>query len=215
MSKQDEEQEKLLLEKLLDEAKQKEKSAVNRALWLTLVPIIVGLVWMFFSWQQVSKAYSKLDELKQESHSLEQNLNRAKEDLAHIEQQKLKVLETLDTLRGITDIEKEKVIAEVDQIGPLSKEDRWGIVAGADKNIDEANYEVDFYKRKLNEKNVQLYKRKKFYRTVIGSFNTIEEAEKLKVRVLGLKRHTNAYIVKINSWCEAPTAQGKIIECSN
>ena len=77
----------------------------------------------------------------------------------------------------------------------------WGIVAGADKTLDAAQYEVG-RAHKQGYSDVKIYLRDNVYRTVIGPFGTQDEA---RIDLIEVKQAINksAYVVNMNSWCSS------------
>lgn len=73
----------------------------------------------------------------------------------------------------------------------------WGIIIGADINIDAAKYEAEKAQTK-GFSNINLYKKDKYIRTVI-EFNSQDSANQNLVKAK--KLNSGAYIVNLDLWC--------------
>ena len=82
---------------------------------------------------------------------------------------------------------------------------KWGIVFGADKTIFGAEYEIK--KAKEIFKNVRLFYRKGWYRSVIV-FDNKEKAEE-KLPEIRNKLREGSYLVTLSKWCPQVTAETK------
>lgn len=105
-----------------------------------------------------------------------------------------------------------KEIRQEQSLPPMSLSGRWAIVAGADREVESAMFEVDQLKEK-GYPNVQLWKRDGWYRTVI-IFEDREAAEN-DLRKLKKAFRESAFITNLHEWCPDPIEikEGLIFEC--
>ncbi len=97
----------------------------------------------------------------------------------------------------------------------------WCIIAGSDKDLQAAEYELERakkilgnkYKYGLDDKLVEIHKKNNRYYTVVKIFKTKVEAEIALVEIKN-KINKTAYIVNLNSWCkELKYQQGEYYKC--
>ncbi len=87
----------------------------------------------------------------------------------------------------------------------------WIIITGGDKTLDAAQYEVNKAKNE-GYKQVSIYYRNNYYRTVIGPFGSKDDAS---LELIEIKHRLNksAYVVNQNSWCKSSTKENGFIQC--
>lgn len=107
-----------------------------------------------------------------------------------------------------------KEVRKEQSLPPPPPSGQWAVVAGADRELDAAMYEVN----KLKEQGyhmVQLWRRDGWYRTVI-IFENRETAENNLKKLKRVSRET-AFITNLNEWCPEPVEieDGLIFECKN
>jgi len=107
-----------------------------------------------------------------------------------------------------------KEIRQEQSLPPPSLTGQWAVVAGADRDVDAALFEVN----KLKEQGyqiVQLWLRDGWYRTVIVFEN--REAAENNLRKLKQVFRESAFITNLNEWCPEPIEieDGLIFECSS
>ncbi len=91
----------------------------------------------------------------------------------------------------------QQFISESNEESTAQIEERM-IIAGGDKTIEEAQYELA--KAKKISSVAQIYKKRNSYRTVIPNLFDKDEATKLLIEVRE-KINSGAYIVRKNKWC--------------
>ena len=105
-----------------------------------------------------------------------------------------------------------KEIRQEQSLPPPPPSGQWAIVAGADRDVDAAMYEINRL-REEGYRTVQLWLRDGWYRTVI----IFENRETAENNLKKLKRafRESAFITNLNEWCPEPIEieDGLIFEC--
>ncbi len=88
---------------------------------------------------------------------------------------------------------------------PTSVSQDWAIVIGADSNVEQAKWEVQEAKntniwKSLKDKEMKIFKRGGWFRTVITNFTTKEDAEK-NLDEIQKQIRGSSYIINLQSWC--------------
>lgn len=86
----------------------------------------------------------------------------------------------------------------------------WGVVFGADRSLDEAQYETGRIASNLELINSTIYFRQGFYRAVAITTDR-EEAEQLLQKAK--MRRKDAYIVNIDTWCPEARKENGYYKC--
>lgn len=160
---------------------------------------------------QVMEQYqNELEEIKNSVATLTESPNLDEETKAEVvkindqiektwDASKMARVNIEDNIAQQTSILKE--IRQEQSLPPPNPPGRWAIVAGADRDINAAKFEA----KRLNEqgyKNIQLWLREEWYRTVIV-FDNKEIAERnLKKLKRGFRE--SAFITNLNDWCPNP-----------
>jgi muconolactone delta-isomerase len=112
--------------------------------------------------------------------------------------------------------QQNQILKEIrrEQSLPPPPSGQWAVVAGADREVDAAMFEVNRLKEQ-GYRIVQLWRRDGWYRTVI-IFKNREAAENNLNRLKREFRKT-AFITNLNEWCPEPVEieDGLIFECSS
>lgn len=90
--------------------------------------------------------------------------------------------------------------------------DAWIIVVGGDKQLGDAQPEVD--KAKRAGYSAALYLKQGWFRTTVGPFPTQADAERTNIAVRATLRN-GAYVVNLKSWCPTQYAKNGYVECPN
>lgn len=86
----------------------------------------------------------------------------------------------------------------------------WGVVFSGDASIDGAKYEVNVVARKLGLRNAAIYYRQGVYRSVSLADDRSEAQESLSK---AKQRRSDAYIVRMSSWCSRTEQRDGYREC--
>lgn len=86
----------------------------------------------------------------------------------------------------------------------------FGVVFGADKTIDEANYEVSVKAKKIGVDNAQIFLRSGLYRSV-AVYPSRAEAEEALGKLKQLRQ--DSFVVDMTKWCPNTTRQSQYFEC--
>lgn len=171
---------------------------------------------------QVMEQYQKeLEDLKSSVNTLTESPNLDEETKAKVVKINDQVEKTYDASRmarvNIEDniTQQKQIISDIRQeqsLPPPPVSGQWAIVAGADKDIDAALYEVN----KLKEQGygvVQLWFRDGWYRTII-IFDSQAIAERNLNKLQRVRE--SAFITNLNEWCRNPIEieENLIFECS-
>ena len=89
----------------------------------------------------------------------------------------------------------------------------FAIVIGSDASLDAAQDEVRAAQSK-NYTPVQVYLRGRWYATVIGNFDTAEQAQATLIGVRTRLRDSS-FVVNVNEWCGTQKPDAGYVECSN
>ena len=87
----------------------------------------------------------------------------------------------------------------------------WLIVISADKNLTHAKHEVERAKE-VGYKQVDIYCKNDYYRTIIGSFGSREDAQ---LELISIKHQLNksAYVINQKIWCDGPESGEDCLVC--
>lgn len=88
--------------------------------------------------------------------------------------------------------------------------DKWIIVIGGDKSLDDAKDEMG--RAKKAGYSPTLYLKDGWFRTTVGPFPTQADAERTNIAVRATLR-SDAYVVNLNGWCPASAANDTYTEC--
>ncbi|MCP4410448.1 MAG: formylglycine-generating enzyme family protein, partial [Gammaproteobacteria bacterium] len=86
----------------------------------------------------------------------------------------------------------------------------WGVVYGADKEIDKARYEVETIANKLGLSDANIYYRNGWYRSVA---TTTDRSHAGDLLVKARSRRDGAYIVRMSAWCPSPFEEDGYFAC--
>jgi hypothetical protein len=87
---------------------------------------------------------------------------------------------------------------------------QWGVVFGGDTSLNAARHEVDVIAPKLGLRNPAIFLRQRVYRSVSVA-DTRTEAEELLAKAR--QRRSDAYIVRMSSWCPDAQQRDRYREC--
>jgi hypothetical protein len=152
-------------------------------------------------------AKAKID-LASESTAVLQNINK----LYAMQSEEL-ASKAMDVLQGVTPFAHNRY-PEATSIK------KWAIVISSDTNLEGAKYEKDqaLKKRKswidkvLKEGEVNIYKRKEFYATVVEGINESNKVKTLSYWQNGFR--PSSFVIDFNDWCKNPSEdKGGYFEC--
>lgn len=89
--------------------------------------------------------------------------------------------------------------------------DKWCIIVGGDKDLEEAKYEVGRAQKAGFP--AALYLKGGWYRTVVGPFPSEPDAVSSNIAVRA-KLRNDAYVVNLDSWCAARSDKGDFNQCA-
>lgn len=230
------------LEEQFTEIKAKDKEARKRAVFYTVIPLVVGLmVFGFFTWQ-TNRALEKLEKAKSDLGQIEGELEKEKKALdvaknklvsAKIELEeegcnKASLEERInDTLSGIEtentpvptpSIAKTatppptKTITPTPTRAPVITSRGSWVIISGDGNLAEARYELNKAER-TGYTNSAIYFKQNSYRTII-KFSSDSEA-RAKLADIRARLSADAYLRDPSRWCPAPQQQSGYFQCSN
>ena len=97
-------------------------------------------------------------------------------------------------------LDTEKITSKTIAFGEVESkpEEIWGVVYGADKDIDKAKYETTTIAKKYGITNAEIYYRDGWYRSVV---TTTDRAEADNLLEKATKRNARAYVRAMSEWC--------------
>jgi hypothetical protein len=87
------------LQTVLEQVSEREAKARKRALFYTLIPIVVGTALILITWQQVSKATDKLDTTQSQLVASSQQLSDSQDQISNLSTQLSQTKTELETLK--------------------------------------------------------------------------------------------------------------------
>lgn len=168
----------------------------------------------------LSEAQTTIDNLKTQLEKTTQALNDAqskitdpgfKNQLAQLEQENKQLSTTSNDVKDTVDqtLKKNASLVETAKSN-IQSSDKWGVVYGTDNALDKAQYESQTIASKYGIPNAAVYFRQGVFRSVsvVDGKNEAEQAlSKAK------QRRSDAYIVKMSSWCPEARANSGYFEC--
>jgi len=100
----------------------------------------------------------------------------------------------------------------VERVATLPQQvDNWVIVAGSDRTVAAAKYEVE--KAKRLGYTTTIYQRDDWYKTTVGSFPSRTDADRANIAVRQTIR-PDTYVVNVETWCRSQQPKAEWIECA-
>lgn len=184
-----------------------------------------------FEWESAQKAQAKTGEASQQLEAATQKVNAVEKRLEEIAQQtsntqiksefenlRSQLSQSLETTKKAEQdlsaslAQQRTIIQTVKPDGDVSESSPWGIVISADKNIPQAQDEVNKAK-KLGYQNVKIYNRQGWLRTVV-EFPNLTEAKTALPRLTSNIRNSS-YLVNLSDWCSMRKDGGDgVLACS-
>ena len=154
-------------------------------------------------------AKAKID-LASESTAVLQNINKL-----YLMQSEELASKAMDVLQGVTPFAHNRY-PEATSIK------KWAIVISSDTNLEGAKYEKDQALKKqksqidkvLKEGDVNIYKRKEFYATVVEGINESNKVKTLNFWQKEFRPRPSSFVIDFNDWCKKKSDdKGGYFEC--
>jgi hypothetical protein len=170
-------------------------------------------------WESVQKASEQAGEASQQIETANKKIDSVQKDLdalatrttdpgvkTEVNRLKSELNQSAQTTKAANaDLQSSLAIQEsaLQTVRPQSAADTgaWGVVTSSDKNLQEAQFEVN-RAQKLGYQNTRLYSRENWFRTVIV-FASVAEAQ-AALPALRAKIRDTVYLVDMSKWCPTP-----------